>query len=329
LPKNSVIVNHMLARRVTLKQLRVFAAVARSGSMIGAAQALNVSPPAVTLQMQLLQKQVGLPLIEKLPSGLRLTEAGRELLLAVERIEMTLTETATLLAGLAGSERGSAAVGVISTAKYFAPRALAAFSRVHPQVELTLVVGNRADIISGLRHYQLDIAVMGEPPEGLAVEAAPIGDHPHVIVAAPDHPLAKLAVVEPKLLGEEVFLVREPGSGTRILMEKFFAKNRIAPRLGPQISSNETIKQAVIAGLGIAFISGHTVEAEVNIGRLIPLKVAGLPIVRQWYIVHLQERRLMPVVSALRDFLISDGRRYLPDVGLGHARARRGSQSGR
>ena len=284
--------------------------------MIGAAQALNVSPPAVTLQMQLLQNQVGLPLIERLPTGIRLTEAGRELLLGVERIERTLTETGTLLAGLAGSERGSAAVGVISTAKYFAPRALAAFARVHPKVELSLVVGNREDIISGLRHYQLDIAVMGQPPKGLTVEAAPIGDHPHVIVAAPDHPLTKLASVDPKSLEEETFLVREPGSGTRSLMERFFAKAGIAPRLGAQIGSNETIKQAVIAGLGIAFISGHTVEAEIHTGRLSLLKVAGLPIVRQWYIVHLQERRLMPVVSALRDFLIHDARRFLPEIRL-------------
>lgn len=306
----------MLARRVTLKQLRVFAEVARSGSMIGAAQALNVSPPAVTLQMQLLQGLVGLPLVEKLPTGLRLTEAGRELLLAVERIETNLTEAAALLAGLAGSERGRVTVGVISTAKYFAPRALAAFSRAHPKVDLNLVVGNRADIISGLRHYRLDIAVMGQPPEGLTVEAAPIGDNPHVIVAAPEHPLATLAIVDPKLLEEETFLVREPGSGTRSLMERFFADASIGPQLGPQIDSNETIKQAVIAGLGIAFISGHTVEAEIEAGRLVLLKVAGLPIVRQWYLVHLEERRLMPVVSALRDFLIDNGGHYLPEIPL-------------
>lgn len=306
----------MLARRVTLKQLRVFEKVARCGSMIGAAEALNVSPSAVTLQMQLLQNHVGLPLIERLPTGLRLTEAGRELMLAVDRIEATLNETGTLLAGLAGVERGAATLGVISTAKYFAPSALAAFARAHPKVDLSLIVGNRADIISGLRHYQLDIAVMGQPPEGLDVEAASIGDHPHVIVAAPQHPLAQLDVVEVKLLGEETFLVREPGSGTRSLMERFFAEAGIAPHLGAQIGSNETIKQAVIAGLGIAFISGHTVEAEINTGRLVLLKAAGLPIVRQWYIVYLQERRLMPVVCALRDFLIRDGRRYLPKIRL-------------
>lgn len=303
-------------RNVTLKQLRVFAAVVRTGSVTGAAQRLNVSPPAVTLQMQLLQSQVGLPLVERSSSGTTPTDAGRELLAAVERIEAILADCGAVLAALAGTERGTASVGVVSTAKYFAPRALAAFARAHPGIDLRITVGNRADIISGLRHYEIDVAVMGRPPEELDVAATVIGDHPHVIVAPPDHPLARCSAIEPKLLEAETFLVREPGSGTRSLMERFFARLDIAPRIGMQIGSNETIKQAVIAGLGIAFISGHTVEAEVGTSRLVILNVKGLPITRQWYIVHLRQRQLMPAASAIRTFFANEGRRYLPKIML-------------
>jgi DNA-binding transcriptional LysR family regulator len=169
-------------------------------------------------------------------------------------------------------------------------------------------------MINGLQQCEIDIAVMGRPPEELDVNATVIGDHPHVIIAASDHPLAKLKLIKPARLKDEVFLVREPGSGTRALMEKFFADAGIAPRIGMQISSNETIKQAVIAGLGIAFISGHTVDSSLVTHSLSILPVEGLPIIRQWCIVHLRQRRLMPAVKAVRDFFIAESARYVPDI---------------
>ncbi|MFC7400523.1 LysR family transcriptional regulator [Chelatococcus sp. GCM10030263] len=304
----------MIARNVTLKQLRVFAAVVRTGSMAGAAQVLNVSPPAVTLQMQLLQEQAGLPLLERSPAGTRPTTAGEELLATIERIEASLAECSAVLAGLAGAEHGTVSVGIVSTAKYFAPRAVAAFARKKPRIELRLTVGNRADIIAGLKHYDLDVAIMGRPPEELEVEATVIGDHPHVVIAPVDHPLAGRGQIPPKVLAEETFLVREPGSGTRSLMERFFAQAGVRPQIGMQIGSNETIKQAVIAGLGLSFISGHTVEAEVANGRLAALKVVGLPVVRQWYVVHLKQRRLMPAMDAVRHFLAEEGVNFLPQI---------------
>ena len=307
-------------RRVTLKQLRVLAAIARTGSVTKAAQSLHVSPPAVTLQLQALQDEAGLPLTERSPSGMALTPAGREVVVAASRIEAVLSDCAAILAALAGAEQGTVSVGVISTAKYFAPRALAAFARAHPGLDLRLVVGNRAEIIEGLRGHALDLAVTGRPPAELGVEAAAIGDHPHVIVASHDHPFAARRGLLPEVLNDEVFLVREPGSGTRDLMERFFADAGIAPRIGMQIGSNETIKQAVLAGLGIAFLSAHTIEMEVSTGRLAVLDVVGLPIVRTWYIVHLTERRLMPGTRALCEFLTSEGWRFLPDLDAALAR---------
>lgn len=301
-------------RNVSLRQLRVLAAVVRTGTVTGAAQRLNVSPPAITLQMQLLEDQIGLPLVVRGPGGTLPTDAGAEILRTIEQIETILGDCNAALAMIAGSRHGTVAVGVISTAKYFAPRVLGDFVRAHPGLELRLVIGNRADMINGLQRCEIDIAVMGRPPEELDVNSTVIGDHPHVIIAAPDHPLAKMPSIPPARLTEEVFLVREPGSGTRDLMEKFFAEAGITPRIGMQISSNETIKQAVIAGLGIAFISGHTIDSGLVTNSLTILPVEGLPIVRQWRIVHLRQRRLMPAVKAIRDFFIAEAERYLPAI---------------
>jgi len=303
-------------RNVTFKQLRVLAAVIRTGSVTAAAQRLNVSPPAVTLQMQLLQDQAGMPLVERSAAGTAATDAGAEVLRAVEQIETILADCAAALASVADSRRGTVSVGVISTAKYFAPRVLGAFMRSHPGIELKITIGNRAEMIEGLQRYEIDIAVMGRPPEDIDVDLTVLGDHPHVIIACPDHPLVKAGWVAPQRLANEVFLVREPGSGTRGLMEKFFAESGISPRIGMQIGSNETIKQAVIAGLGVAFISAHTMDSALVTGSLAILQVEGLPIIRQWCVVHLRQRRLMPAVMAIREFIIAQGATYLPDISM-------------
>jgi molybdate transport repressor ModE-like protein len=301
-------------RNVTLKQLRVLAAVIRTGSVTAAAQRLNVSPPAVTLQMQLLQDQAGLALVERSAAGTVATDAGAEILRAVDQIETILADCAAALASVADSRRGTVSVGVISTAKYFAPRVLGAFMRAHPGIELKITIGNRAEMIEGLQRYEIDIAVMGRPPEDIDVDVTVLGDHPHVVIAYPDHPLAKAGWIAPSRLANEVFLVREPGSGTRGLMEKFFAEAGLAPRIGMQIGSNETIKQAVIAGLGVAFISAHTIDSALVTRSLAILQVEGLPIIRKWCLVHLRQRRLMPAVVALREFIIREGANYLPDI---------------
>jgi LysR family transcriptional regulator for metE and metH len=301
-------------RNVTLKQLRVLAAVVRTGSVTGAAQQLNVSPPAVTLQMQLLQDQAGVPLVERNAAGTTATDAGAEILRAVEQIETILSDCSAAIAAISGTRTGSVSVGVISTAKYFAPRVLGAFARAHPGIDLRITIGNRAEMIEGLNRYAIDIAVMGRPPDQLDVDVNVIGDHPHVIIAPPDHPLAQRANIAPAELASETFLVREPGSGTRGLMERFFAEAGIAPRIGMQIGSNETIKQAVIAGLGIAFISGHTIDSALATKSIAILDVEGLPIIRKWCIAHLRQRRLMPAASAIRAFFIEQGGRYLPDI---------------
>jgi DNA-binding transcriptional LysR family regulator len=301
-------------RNVTIRQLRALIAVAETGSVTRAAGLLHLTPPAVTLQLQALQQEAGVPLVDRGPAGMALTEAGREVVAAARRVDAVMRECESALGDLSGTRRGMVAVGVTSTAKYFAPRALGVFSRLHPGLELRLSVGNRADTIAGLRDHSLDLAVMGQPPADLPLTATVIGPHPHVIVTAADHRLVPARGLSPAALAGEIFLVREEGSGTRGLMQRFFADAGVAPRIGMELSSNETIKQAVLAGLGIAFLSAHTIELEVQTGRLVILDVVGLPAMRQWYMVHLAERRLSLAARALHEFLRREGASFLPDV---------------
>ncbi|MEP7247119.1 MAG: LysR family transcriptional regulator [Gammaproteobacteria bacterium] len=303
-------------RHITLRQLRTFTEVIRSGSFSAAAQVLHLTPPAVTVQMRQLEQRAGLPLFERTGAGIAATEAGLEVANATRRIDAALSECADALSALRGLHGGHVSIGVVSTAKYFAPQALGEFSRAYPAVEIRLEVGNRAEIIAALAQNTLDLALTGRPPEDLPVEKAIIGPHPHVIVVRPDHPQAQRKRLPPAALAEEKFLVREPGSGTRGLMERFFAESKVAPRIGMEMDSNETIKQAVIAGLGVAFLSAHTVAAELADGRLASLDVVGLPVVRTWFIVQLARRRLSPAAAALRQFLTSEGNKFLPSFGV-------------
>jgi DNA-binding transcriptional LysR family regulator len=301
-------------RNATIKQLRLFRAAAQGGSFAAAAAECHVTPPAVTMQMHQLEVDAGLPLFERHGRSFALTAAGREVLAAAERIEVVLADCNAGLAALKSLTNGRVVVGVVSTAKYFAPRMLAAFARSYPGIDIELVVGNREETIAAFKSGRLDVAIMGRPPEEVEVESAPIGDHPQVVIAPTDHPLAKRQLISPQQLAGETILMREVGSGTRLLAERFFAKYHVKPRIGMEIGSNETIKQAVMAGLGIAFISAHTIAAEVADGRLIVLDVVGFPEIRQWFVVRLVAKRMMPAARVLRDFLVAEGRQFLPNA---------------
>ena len=301
-------------KNATIRQLRALAALARAGSITRAAEMLRLTPPAVTLQIQALEQEAGMKLVARDPTGMTLTDAGREVAAAASQIDHVLTECEAVLGDLAGARRGAVGAGITSTAKYFAPRALGAFTRRHPGLELRLRVGNRAETIAGLLDHSLDLAVMGEPPVDLAVKATPLGPHPHVVVAAANHRLVHERRLPPCAVANEIFLVREEGSGTRSLMRRFFADAGVTPRIGMELGSNETIKQAVLAGMGVAFLSAHTIELEVETGRLAILDVEGLPAMRQWYVVHLAERRMTVAAYALHQFLVTEGIQYLPNL---------------
>lgn len=299
-------------RDVTLKQLRSLTAVVRDGTIAAAAKQLHVTAPAVGQQLALLERSVGMKLLDRTPNGFVPTTAGRELVAAADRIEIELEACRRRLELMTAGKSGLVTLGAVSTAKYFAPQLLAAFWQSHRDIDVELVVGNRREVIAALAGYEVDIAIMGRPPEDLGLTRVPIADHPHVIIASPEHPLAVASRVRPDELEAETFLVREPGSGTRLLTEWMFTSAGIQPPIGMEIASNETIKQAVIADLGIALLSAHTVAAELADHRLVALPVDGLPIMRQWHAVRPSSRSLLPPGQAMWDFLAEHGRDHVP-----------------
>jgi DNA-binding transcriptional LysR family regulator len=298
-------------RSVTVRQLQIFSSAARSLSFSRTSEELHLTQPAVSMQIKQLEDSAGLPLFERFGKRLYLTEAGVQVQRCAQQVLGALKDAADSLAALKGARGGKITIGVVSTAKYFAPKLLAVFAQHHPDVELKLVVNNREAVIALLADNEVDIAVMGTPPRQLDTVAAPFAKHPLVVIAAPDHPLARRKRIPLSALGKESFLVREPGSGTRSAMERFFGERGMKLRVGMEMSSNETIKQAVMAGMGVSFISQHTIGLEVATGQLVILKLEGLPVVRQWYVVHRAEKRLLPAAEAFKDFMLKEGAAFL------------------
>lgn len=297
---------------ITIRQLRALAALSSCGSVTAAAGKLNLTQPAVTLQLRNLQDLAGLPLIQRTGDGMLLTSAGKEVLALCERIEAAITACETSLETMAGKTAGRVSIGAVSTAKYFVPFAISGFSKLHPKIDVTLFIGNRQEIGDALQGYDLDFAIMGRPPAGIDMDVHLIGAHPHVIIAPTVHRLARKSQIALSELSNEMFLTREPGSGTRSLMEQLFESGGLRPKIGMEMSSNETIKQAVIAGLGIAFISAHTVATDLDERRLVMLDVVGLPVVRQWFVLRRKDKVLLPPALAMLEFLSAQGARFLP-----------------
>ena len=273
---------------ITLKQLRSLIAVARTGSLTLAAEVLHQTPSAIHSQIKNLEGAAGQALLTRASdgSGFHATQAGAELLAAAHRIEANLSHAGRQLAALSQGKTGHVVLGTVSTAKYFVPRLVRLLQESAPDIEIALRVANRSEVIAALERGEYDLAIMGRPPRSALSRAVPLGPHPHGIVLPPDHPLAGQDGYDPARLLQETFLSREEGSGTRILMERFI--DRLAEENPPRrvvMPSNETIKQAVIAGLGIGFLSLHTVHDELNAGRLVLLRGPGLPVMRHWYLL--------------------------------------------
>ncbi len=295
----------------TVRQLQIFDAAARALSFSRAAEVLHLTQPAVSMQIRQLEHFAGVPLFERTGRRLHLTDAGGELVLHARAVLRALEDADEAFAAMKGLRGGRVRLAVVSTAKYFAPRLIARFAQTHPGVQVRLQVDNREAVVRTLAANDVDLALMGRPPGELDLVAAPFADHPHVIIAPPDHPLAGRRRVDIDALADEVFLVREMGSGTRTAMERFFQERGIPLRVGMEMPSNETIKQAVMAGLGLSFISLHTVALELSTHALGIVHAPGLPVMRQWYVLHRAEKRLAPAADAFKAFVLQHGRDFL------------------
>jgi len=297
-------------KRVTLRQLRVFEQVARLRSISAAAGVCHLTQPAVSMQLKAMEQDCGLPLTELVGRQLRLTEAGEAVALYARRVQHELDELDQRLAAMRGQQQGKLNVGIVSTAKYFASHMLATFTKEHAGAELSLQVENRAQILKLLEDNEIDIAIMGVPPEFLDAVAIAFADHPHGLVLPANHPLTSRSRLRIADFAEDSFLVREPGSGTRAVMERYFTSQSFSPRKVIQMTGNEAVKQAVLAGLGIGFLSLNTIGLERGLGLVHVPAVTGLPVMRRWHVVHRRGKELLPIAQAFRDFVRDHGGEY-------------------
>ena len=314
-------------KNATLRQLKVFECTARHLSFSRAAEELHLTQPAVSTQIKLLQEHAGVRLFEQLGKKVFLTPAGSELLRYSRAIIELFRQAGEAMASLHGTTGGTLNVAVISAGDYFFPQLLAEFAHGAPGVKLNLGVFNRQQLLQQLADNLTDLAVMVRPPRELDTVNAPFAPHPYVIVARPDHPLARRRRVPLSALLHEPWLARERGSDTWNSMEDGFGAQLARLNITMEIRSTETIKQAVIAGLGLTFLSAHTIGRELEMKQLAVLDVVGFPLQLQWYVVHLRQKVLSPVAAAFKTFLLERGATLIGAVTgspVAPARRRRG-----
>ncbi len=305
-------------RNVTVRQLQVFVEAADSLSLARVAERLHLTPSAVSFQIKRIESQTGFALFERIGKRTQVTEAGQVLLGYARMVLRSLQDADEAMTALKGVTGGRVRVGLVSTAKYIVPHMIARFRADAPDVRVLLNEGNRSEVLAMLTGGEVDLAIMGQPPEDADVIAARFAPHPSVIVAHPGHPLVKAPKLNPNVLATEWFISREDGSGTRLLADGFFRRAHFLPRIAMESSSNEMIKQAVIAGMGLALISQHTISLELSLNLLAPLAVEGFPLMRSWFVVQRRSLPLLPVQDRLRRFLVANGQSVIEDIVNAH-----------
>jgi LysR family transcriptional regulator, low CO2-responsive transcriptional regulator len=299
-------------KNATLRQLRVFSAVSRHLSFVRAAEELGLTPPAVSMQIKELETEVGLPLFDRSSRKVSLTMVGEYVLAYTQRVLAAMRDAEDMVARFRGLRTGVLDVAMVSTAKYFLPRLLARFRDEHPGVEVRLqVANNREEVVALLREGAVELAIMGRPPRNWPSRAEPFAMHPHGLVTSIEHPFARMEKVSARALLTEGFIVREPGSGTRAALDEYTEAYGITARVVMQMSSNEAIKQAVMAGMGIALLSLHTVGLELDHHLIAAPEAEGLPLLRRWHVVNTHAKTLSPPAEAFRYFILDTGEAFL------------------
>ena len=302
-----------LARTTTLRQLQILVAVARHGGYTRAAEALHLTQPTVSMQVKKLSEAIGMPLFEQSGKKLQLTPAGRKTLDASRDILNRLELLGGEISSLTGEVKGELRIAVVTTAKYFMPHLLGVFVQRYPDVEPRLMVTNREKVLERLEEAQDDLLIMGKVPKELDVQSTPFLDNDLVVIAPPGHRLAKKRAIPLKRLLEERILLREPGSGTRLAMDKLFREQGLELEPYMELGSIEAIKQAVMAGLGISVMSTHNLRLELDSGKICVLDVKGFPLRRHWFAVHASNRKLSLVAHTFLNFIRDEGSAILHD----------------
>lgn len=299
-------------KNATFRQLRVFSAVARHLSFVRAAEEVGLTAPAVSMQIKELETEVGLPLFDRSSRKVSLTMAGEYMLAYTQRVLAAMRDAQDMMARFRGLKTGVLDVAMVSTANYFLPRLLARFRDEHPGVEIRLqVANNREQIVALMREGAVELAIMGRPPKNWPSRAEPFAMHPHVLVTSIEHPFARVEKVQARALMTEGFIVREPGSGTRAALDEYMAAYQMRPQVVMQMSSNEAIKQAVMARMGVALLSLYTIGLELDHHLIAAPETEGLPVMRRWHVVNTQAKTLSPAAEAFRYFILENGEAYL------------------
>ncbi len=313
-----------LARHATLRQLQIFEAVARLGSFTRAAEELFLAQPTVSMQLKKLADTIGLPLFTQAGIRIQLTDTGREVYAACQEVFHALTNLEMKVADLKGIKRGRLKLAVTTSAKYLAPRLLGQFGRLHPGIDFALKVTNRERVLERIGNYEDDLYILGQPPQEIEVEAYPLVPNPLVVMASRNHPLAGVAGIPLKRLIEEPFILREPGSGTRdALLRLLVEKGLKPPVVRMEFASNGSIKQAIVAELGISVLSLHSLALEGTSGPIAVLDVQDFPIRRHWYLAHPKGRKLSLVAQAFLDFVQQEGQHIAESLDLEISKVRR------
>ncbi|MEE9493866.1 MAG: LysR family transcriptional regulator [Gammaproteobacteria bacterium] len=301
-----------IARHASLRQLQVFAAIVHQGSFTKAAEILHLTQPTVSMQMSKLSQTIGMPLLEQANRKVQMTAAGEVLYKATRDIFGTFSRLEMEIADLKGLKYGRLRLTALTTAQYFAPRILGEFSKRFPGIEVSLNVINREHLIERLSRNEDDIYILGQSfPPGIKIKASPFAENKLVVIASSEHPLAGRKNIPLKEITSESFIMREPGSGIRDAVFRLFNQYKLTPNTGFELGSNEAIKHAIVAGLGISVLSHTALTLENPNGPLTILDVENFPIQRQWYLVYPEGKKLSLVAQAFHDFCMQEGARLV------------------
>jgi len=294
-------------KNITLRGLRVFEVAATHESFSRAAEVLELTQPAVSMQVRQLEDEAGVALFEKKARGVALTDAGRALLVHARDILARVRIAEDALKALKGDFSGQLHLGVISPANYFAPRLMQAFRELYPAVRMKLSVGKRDELLAALQEHRLDVVIAGFPPAHADIEAEPFARHPHCIVAAPSHPLVGRKDLKWSELRDEPFLYREPGSSTRQFLEHLLQAHQLQVHVSTELHGNEAIKQAVMADMGITFMSANAFQAELESGRIAVLDVVDMPKMLDWCLLQKRDTTLTGINALFKAFVLKHG----------------------
>lgn len=301
-------------RNLTLRQIRIFLSAAKFQSFTKAAADLNITGSAVSLQIKEMEGDIGISLFNRESKQITLTSAGEHFLLYANRVVRTLNEARDVMENLRGTEMGILKIGLVSNTRYFLPTILVEFKKVYPNIQIKIIVKNRQELIELLRECEIDVAIMGKPPKHINANAHLIASHPHGFIASPSHYLAEKQNLPANILNQTDVIFRESGSGTRYIMEKYLSEQGLSLKMSMEMSGNETIKQAVMADLGISFVSLHTIGNELANKKIVILDIQDTPIIRTWYIVTPNTLSATHAAESFRDFMLERAEGILNDL---------------